>query len=106
MSHDESNVAVWRWRPHDGGLWIYDPEPEWLERQGDAIEKQPLYLAKPVSSPAGGGVVQTGAITEMLGRWQAGYAFDEDNDADVDLEARVEAEIAALSQPTPAGSKP
>ena len=43
--------VAWRWRPKDGStLWIYDPEIEWLERQGDRIDKQPLYT-HPKESP-------------------------------------------------------
>ncbi len=39
---------------------------------------------------------EVAAIMEMFGRWQSGYAFNDDNDDDVDLESRVEGEIAAL----------
>lgn len=41
--------VTWRWRPKGSTNWIYDPEPEWLERQGDDIEKEPLYAAPPQS---------------------------------------------------------
>lgn len=52
--------VAWRWRPRVGGLWIYDPELEWLERQGDAIEKQPLYASPP--APA----VESAQVKEAL----------------------------------------
>jgi len=40
--------VAWRWRPKGAEVWIYDPSREWMELQGDAIEKQPLYAALPV----------------------------------------------------------
>ena len=44
--------GAWRWRPaHTESSWVYDPEVEWLDRQGDAIERCPLYAA-PVPTEA------------------------------------------------------
>ena len=42
--------VAWRWRPKGANNWIYDPEPDWLARQGFTIEKEPLYAA-PVVKP-------------------------------------------------------
>lgn len=51
MSADAEMVPVaWRWRPKGGTVWFYDPSPEWLASQGEAVEKEPLYSADTIAS--------------------------------------------------------
>lgn len=47
----EGEPVAWRWRPPGAALWIYNPEPEWLEAHRHEIDCEPLYAA-PIPSPA------------------------------------------------------
>jgi len=88
--------AAW---PHYGGN---QQSSEFWCDFGEGVRFAAHYLAKPASEPAGGGVGEVVAIKEMFERWHSVYGFDEDSDADVDLYARVDDEIAALSAAPPA----
>jgi len=44
--------VAWRWRPLGGTIWFYDPEADWLEHQGDAVEKEPLYAVESIEQDA------------------------------------------------------
>lgn len=43
--------VAWRWKPRDGEIWIYDPDPEWLEEHRHEVDAAPLYAAPLYAAP-------------------------------------------------------
>lgn len=41
----ECAPTAYRWRPPGTVLWIYDPDPEWLDEHKNEIEWEPVYAA-------------------------------------------------------------